>query len=265
MKETDFIRNTLDFSHNLDISLIKKFIVFDEIDSTNIKAKELAINGEEEGTVIISQIQKKGKGRFDRKWESPQGGVYLSIILRPKSSPEKSMLISLLTAIVIAKTISSYNLSPKIKWPNDIRVGGKKIAGVLIESEADQNRLKYIVIGMGINLNIKLQNLSYIIRKNSTSLLEEIGTSSDYFDFLESLLMNFDYYYNIFINNKFERIILDWKNLSDTIGKKVIINPSLNPIEGEVIGIDESGFLIVSIETDKHKTISSGELIYFEN
>lgn len=265
MKENDFVKKTLDFSKKLNINLIKNFIVFDEVISTNNVAKQLAIDGEEEGTVVISRIQKKGRGRFNRIWESPDGGMYLSIILRPKGPPEKSMLLSLMTAIVISKTMSNYNLSPKIKWPNDIRINGKKIAGVLIESEAYQNKLKYIVIGMGINLNINTQNLSEKIRSNSTSLLKEVGSSIDYYHFVSSLLNNLDKYYKIFRTKNFKYIIHEWKNYSDTIGQKVIINSSSEPIKGKIIDINQSGFLKVILDTGKLKIISSGEFIYLED
>ncbi len=265
MKENDFVKKTLDFSKKLNINLIKKFIVFDEVVSTNNVAKQLAINGEEEGIVVISRIQKQGRGRFNRIWESPDGGLYLSIILRPKNTPEKSMLLSLMTAIVITETMSNYNLSPRIKWPNDVRISGKKIAGVLIESEAYQNKLKYIVIGMGINLNINLQSLSGKIRSISTSLSEEVGSSIDYYNFLSSLLNNLDKYYNIFRTKNFKYIIQEWKNHSDTIGQQVIINSSNEPIKGKVIDINQSGFLKIVLDTGKVKIISSGELIYFKN
>lgn len=265
MKENDFVKKTLDFSKKLNINLIKKFVVFDEVISTNDIAKQLTINGEDEGTVVISRIQKKGRGRFDRIWESPDGGMYLSIILRPKGTPEKAMLLSLMTAIVISKTMSSYNLSPKIKWPNDIRVSGKKIAGVLIESEAYQNKLKYIVIGIGINLNNNLQNLSEKIRSSSTSLLKEVGSFVDYYNFLSNLLKNLDKYYMIFLTKNFKYIIQEWKNHSDTIGQKVIINSSNEPIEGKVIDINPSGFLEVILDTGEIRIISSGEFIYLED
>ena len=126
MKDTTFIEKTLNFSKNLNIDFVKKIIVFDEIPSTNSEAKKLARKGEEEGTVIITQIQKKGRGRFDRLWESPEGGLYLSIILRPDCSPNKATLLPLIAALAVSKTINSYDFSAKIKWPNDVRVNEKK-------------------------------------------------------------------------------------------------------------------------------------------
>jgi len=264
MKNTRFIKNPSYFSKNLGINLIKKIYVFDELNSTNDYAKELAIKGEDEGTIVISRIQLTGRGRFDRIWESPEGGVYLSLILRPKVPPEKSMLLSLMTAIVVSKTISGYNLTPDIKWPNDIRINKKKIAGILIESETCKNKIDYIVIGIGINLNNKIKDLSGKIRKLSTSILKENGSPIDYCDFLSNLLNNFNKYNKLFTDEKYNQILKEWKSQSDTIGKKIIINLNSNPIKGTVIDINESGFLNIMLENGKNIVLKSGEIKYLE-
>ncbi|UCD13176.1 MAG: biotin--[acetyl-CoA-carboxylase] ligase [Thermoplasmatales archaeon] len=264
MKECSFIGKTLDFSKSLDIDLVKKFVVFDEIPSTNIEAKELAENGEGEGTVVLARIQKKGRGRFNRLWESPDGGVYLSIILRPDCPSDKATLLSLLAAIAVSTSIASYGVSAKVKWPNDIRVNGKKIAGILLESEAFGNSLKYVILGIGINLNIDKNLLSAKVKSISTSLSEEIGTSINYHSFIKNLLFNLDEYYKLFLSKKYDRIIKEWKNQSDTLGRIVRITTSSEQIIGKVYDIDRSGFLIVILNSGKHKTITSGDCTYIE-
>lgn len=263
MKDNAFIKKTLDFSKSLDIDLVKKVIVFDKTPSTNSKAKELA--GKQEGTVVIARVQKKGKGRLDRVWESPEGGVYLSIILRPDCALDKTTLISLTAAITVSKTISSYGASARVKWPNDVLIGRKKIAGILLESEVHENRVEYVVLGIGINLNTDLNLLSEEIRLTSTSLSKEIGTSVDYHNFIKKLLLNLDEYYKLFLNKKYDYIIKEWKNQSDTIGRKVeIITPS-EQIRGRVSNVDQSGFLIVIGESGERKKVVSGDCIYIEN
>lgn len=265
MKENSYIEKILDFSKNLDISSIKKFIVYYEMSSTNNVAKQLASKGEEEGTVVIARKQTKGKGRFDRKWDSPEGGVYLSIILRPSCQPDKATLLSLSTAVAISKTISNYNLCPKLKWPNDVRVNGKKIAGILLGSEVSDDKLNYVVLGVGINLNIKINSLSKNIRRNSTTMLEEIGSQIDYYSFIKNLLLNLDKYYKLFRDKKYTLIIKEWKKHSDTIGRMVeIITPSRRII-GEAYDINESGSLIIMKDSGKKITISSGDCTYYEN
>lgn len=265
MKDTTFIEKTLDFSKNLDIDLVKKVIVFDEIPSTNSKAKELARKGEEEGTIVIARIQKKGRGRFDRLWESPEGGLYLSIILRPDCPPNKATILTLVTSLVVSKTINSYDLSSNIKWPNDVRVNGKKIAGILLESEAHKNKVEYIILGVGINLNIDTNFLSKKIRLISTSLSREIGTSVDYHSFFKKLLFNFDKYYKLFLDKKYDLILKEWKNQSDTLGRRVRINTSSEQIIGKAYDIDQSGFLIVIGDSGERKKVASGDSFYIEN
>lgn len=265
MKDTMFIEKTLDFSKNLNINFVKKIIVFNEIPSTNSKAKELAQKGEEEGTIVISRIQKKGRGRFDRLWESPEGGLYLSIILRPDCPPNKATLLTLVTSLVVSKTINRYDLSSNIKWPNDVRVNGKKIAGILLESEAHENKVEYIILGVGINLNTDTNLLSKKIKFISTSLSEEIGNSVDYYNFLKNLLFNFNKYYKIFLDKKYESILKEWKKQSDTLGRRVRITTSSEQIIGRACDIDQSGFLIVIKDSGKYKKATSGDSIYIKS
>lgn len=265
MKISKFIENPSDFSNNLGIELIKKILVFDDLNSTNNKAKQLAIEGEDEGTIVISRIQKRGKGRFNREWESPEGGMYLSIILKPDILPEKSTLLSLISAIAISRTVSSLGLSPEIKWPNDVRINKKKIAGILIESEVCQEKIKYVVVGIGINLNIHTQNLSENIKKLSTSILDEIDTLVDYSDFLKNLLNNFDKYYKMFLDEKYDEIIREWKNHSDTINQKIVLDTNTKQLKGKIVDINEFGFLKVILETGEIRIINSGEIFFIEN
>ncbi|UCF12476.1 MAG: biotin--[acetyl-CoA-carboxylase] ligase [Thermoplasmatales archaeon] len=265
MKDTTFKEKTINFSKNLDVDFVKKIIVFNEISSTNSKAKELARKGEEEGTIVIAQIQKKGRGRFDRLWESPGGGIYLSIILRPDCPPNKATLLTLVISLVVSKTINSYNLSSNIKWPNDVRVNGKKIAGILLELEANEYKVDYIILGVGINLNTNTNLLSKKIRLISTSLSEEIGNSVDYYNFLKILLFNFDKYYKLFLEKKYDSIIKEWKNQSDTLGRRVRITTSSEQIIGNACDIDQSGFLIVINDSGECKKVANGDSIYFES
>ena len=263
MIDNKFTEKTLNFFKTLDIDLVKKFIVFDEVSSTNIKAKELAIYGEYEGTVVIARIQKKGKGRFDRIWESPDGGLYLSIILKPDVFPDKITILPLLAALAVSKTINSYGLSAKIKWPNDVRVKGKKIAGILFESESYGPR--YIVLGIGINLNIKINFLSREIRSISTSMSQEIGTDVNYHSFLKKLLLNLDKYYKLLLDKKYDFILKEWKKHSDTIGNRIKITTTTEKIVGKAYDIDMSGFLIVITDSGEYKKITSGDCVYLED
>ncbi len=264
MKTTPFIKKTLKFFKNFENDFIKNIIAYEAIPSSNIKAKELAQKGAEEGTLVITKKQKRGKGRFNRLWESPEGGLYLSIILKPNCTPDKTTLISLLTSVAVSKTINIYNLTSKIKWPNDVLLNEKKIAGILLESEVIENKVEYVILGIGINLNTDTNLLTNDVRLISTSLSEEIGKPIDFHYFLKNLLNNFNKYYKIFCNEEYNLIIKDWKNQSDTIGRKVKIKTATEQLIGKVIDIDQSGFLLLNTNKGKQKKITSGDCTYIE-
>ena len=264
MKNNKFIEKTLELSDYIDINLVKKFIVFDEISSTNSKAKELARNGKDEGTIVIARMQKKGRGRFDRVWQSPDGGLYLSIILRPKLTPDKTTLLPLVGALAVSKTINLFGLCSKIKWPNDVRINRRKTAGILLESESEEKQVHYVVLGIGINLNIDINRFSKELRNAVTSLSYELNGNVDYQKFLKILLSTFDKYYAMFINRDFDTILKEWKMQSDTLGKRIKIVTSSDEIIGKAYDVDKSGFLIALTESGEYKKIMSGDCIYFD-
>jgi BirA family biotin operon repressor/biotin-[acetyl-CoA-carboxylase] ligase len=262
MKDRIFVKKTVEFSKKLPSDFFKKLLVFNDLDSTNTTAKELARTGAEEVTVVITRTQSHGRGRFDRIWQSPAGGVYLSLILRPKTPLEKSSLLSFVAALVVTRAIDAYGLHASIKWPNDVRVNAKKIAGILVESEATGTVIDYAVVGVGINLNIDLADLSSDIRSNSTSLSAELPAPIDYHDFLNTFLQQFEKVYTTFRDNRFDSIINEWKNRTDTLGKKIQVETSTEILQGTAVDIDSSGFLLLRTKNGVIKKISSGDCQY---
>ena len=263
MKESAFVKNTTAFSKKLKIDIVKKIFVFDTLESTNSKAKELACTGAEDGTFVIAQAQTHGRGRLDRAWQSPPGGMYLSVLLRPKIAMEKTSLLSFIAALAVSTTLDSYGLHATIKWPNDVRVGGKKIAGILLESEVSGNTIDYVVVGIGINLNTTMVHLSDELQPRSTSLVHELGNSVEYHQFLKTLLTEFDHYYKLLTNEQFEQIATEWKNHADTIGKRIRVQTSSETLQGTAYDIDESGFLLLKTDSGEIKKIMSGDCLYF--
>jgi len=265
MNSNTYVEKITDFCKNLDIDIAKNVIAFDSISSTNFKAKELAQNGKEEGTVVISRVQTKGRGRFDRKWESPEGGLYFSIILRPQVEPDKTTLLPLIAALSICETIIALNrLSAAIKWPNDVRINGKKVAGILLESEADGNKIDFVILGIGVNLNTDVTQLSPELKSTSTTIAHELNQSVDCYEFLKHLFLTLDKHYSIFLNQDINSILSEWKKHSDTLGRKVRIITSSDETVGTAFDIDESGFLIIETDLGVHKKITSGDCFYFE-
>jgi BirA family biotin operon repressor/biotin-[acetyl-CoA-carboxylase] ligase len=262
MKESAYVKKTTEFLNKLHF--VKKTFVFDELDSTNLSAKDLAKAGAEEGTVVIARTQRHGRGRFERSWESPEGGVYLSMILRPRISHEKTSLLPFVAALAVAKTINVYGIHATIKWPNDIRVNGKKVAGILLESEGEGLAIDYVVVGIGINLAVDLKRLSSEIQHKSTSLLNEVHHPVDYHEFLKTFFMNFEHYYEIFKGQRYAEIIDEWKMFSDTLGKNLRVKTMTETLQGTAVDVDQSGFLLLWTASGETKKILSGDCLYFD-
>ena len=158
-------------TENLETEVMgKEILCFRKVFSTNSIAKFLAGHNAEEGTVLISEIQTNARGRLGKKWEAPDGGVWMSMILRPNVPPARIGLITLATGVAIAKSIRSLGLDAKIKWPNDILIHGDKMSGVLTEVNATFNEIDWIIVGIGIDSNIKLEDFSEDIRIGTTTL-----------------------------------------------------------------------------------------------
>lgn len=234
----------------------KKILFFEEVDSTNNKAKQIALE-ENEGTVVISEMQTSGRGRRGREWYSPKGGIYVSFVLKPNVSPEKASQLTLVSSLALVKTLNSMdnNLNAKIKWPNDILISGKKISGILTELSADVEKINYIVVGVGINLNTEKE----ILPENGTSLKIEMKEEVSIKLFLKSFLEHYDSIYQEYINGKIDLIIERWKDNSDTLGKKVKIIGINETFEGLAKDIDENGALILQTK-EKEIKVYSGDV-----
>ena len=154
-------------------------------------------------------------------------------------------------------------MSSTIKWPNDVQIKSKKVAGVLAESETISNRLLFIVLGIGVNVNNKINQFPQTLRPSATSLLEELGEGIDYYDFLNTLLSTFNEVYRQYLAEEYDEILVQWRDLSDTLGKKVrIIMPS-ETINGIATDIDRNGFLLIKTHSGTVRKITSGDCIYF--
>jgi BirA family biotin operon repressor/biotin-[acetyl-CoA-carboxylase] ligase len=231
-----------------------------EIDSTNRKARDLAEEGASEGTLVLSEAQLKGKGRKGRAWFSPpEGGIYISLILKPTISPVEAPKFTLLTAVAIAETLLSLTpLNIHIKWPNDILVQGKKIAGILTEMSTEMDAINYIVVGLGLNVNtLKFPDE---IRGIATSILIETGKVFPRVKLIQEYLAQYEAYYDIYKKTGFDPIIDRWKDLSEIIGKKVEVEVIGNQFIGEALDIDSDGALILKDNQGGVHRIISGDI-----
>ncbi|KZX17784.1 bifunctional ligase/repressor BirA [Methanobrevibacter cuticularis] len=235
---------------------------FHEVDSTNTVAKFLAEFGAEEGTVVISELQTKGRGRLGKKWESPVGGIWLTIILRPDISPSKASFLTLATGVAVAKTLRKMNIDARIKWPNDILINKKKVSGILTEANAKFSSVDYVVVGVGIDSNLDTNILSGDVRERMISLSQELGKHIEETDIISMFLNEFEEIYNLFKEEKFKTILYDWRRMSETIGSYVKINQPLGKVlKGYAVGINKNGALIIEKDNGDLKKIISGECI----
>ncbi len=230
---------------------------FKEVDSTNDVAKQLALEGAPEGTVVISEIQRKGRGRKGREWFSPKGGVWMSLLLRPKMSPSQAAPLTLIAGLAVAKTLPRlYNLKCKLKWPNDVLINEKKVCGVLTEISAGIDRIDYIVAGIGINANIDIDSFPGEFRGVATTIKNELNKEILRDELVEQLLEEFGKLYKIFQKQGFSKLKEEWKKSASTIGRKVRIITDRRTIEGIARDLGENGELFVEAQEGIEKIIS---------
>lgn len=248
---------------NLNTKYIgKKFLHFDTIDSTNIMAKELANKGEPCGTVIVSEEQSLAHGRLGRAWISPKyKGIWVSIILRPKVNPIKVPKITQIGAAAIINTLKLIKINGTVKWPNDIIVNHKKVCGILTEMSAELNRVHYVVMGIGINVNLDKEDFSEDVLKKATSLKIETGSKIDRKLLIANFLNEFEELYNEFFENSTVKRSIDiCKKNSAIIGKDIKILSSGSETYAKAIDINENGELVVKYPDGSIKNLISSEI-----
>lgn len=262
-EETEHIKRD-EISKNLNTKYIGKDIyIFNEVMSTNTIAKFLSMNGVGNGAVVISEKQTKARGRSGKNWESPLGGVWLSIILNPNVNHSKIPLITLATGVTVENTLKRIGVkNAEIKWPNDILIHGKKVCGILTEAITSFNTIESVIIGVGIDANISIENFPEELRENMTTLNDEIGEKVDENLLIKLFLEEFEKISEQFINEEYETILKEWRKNSYTIGKIVEVHePFSKPYDGYVLGISRDGSLVVEKIDGTLEKVISGECI----
>ena len=225
---------------NLNTKIIgRKVIYLQEIDSTNEFAKKIAPQ-EGEGTVIVADIQTKGRGRMMRTWSSPKGGLWMSVILKP--NPRHITKLVFISALAVVETLAEFGIEGKIKWPNDVLVSGKKICGILSEGRYSKSGIEYVILGLGINVNNKLPEE---LKGTATSMREVLGFEVPLTEVFKKLLGRLDSWYLIYLRENYREILNKWKIHSAVIGKRVRVITDKGEIIGIAIDIDEDGALIL--------------------
>jgi BirA family transcriptional regulator, biotin operon repressor / biotin---[acetyl-CoA-carboxylase] ligase len=222
----------------------------------------MAEEGAPEGTVVIADAQTAGKGRLGRVWLSPAGvNLYCSVVLRPPISPVAACQLTFLSVVAVARAIEKCTaLTPQIKWPNDILISGKKVAGLLNEMNAETEKVNFVVLGIGVNLNMRLSQLGEGIRHPASSLLEEGGVEVDRANFTRTLLLELDELYDRFLLEGEGPVRAEWLERSAIRGRSVHVSCGNREFVGAVQGVDSFGALLVLLHDGTLETVLSGDV-----
>jgi BirA family biotin operon repressor/biotin-[acetyl-CoA-carboxylase] ligase len=236
--------------------------VLEQTDSTNLQAKMMADQKAAEGTLIVADTQTLGRGRRGRTWHSPPGrNIYASLILRPRLAPSQAPQITLMAAVALARTLQrSAALDAKIKWPNDIMVGGKKIAGILTELSTDMESVAYVVVGFGINVNIREAEMPEEIRPIATSIYLEQGIEISRTRLLCNLMENIETAYDLLNDKGFGPVMAQWRDMTDIIGQRVYVDVLGRRLFGTVAAVDDDGVLVLEDDGGVVHRILSGDV-----
>ncbi len=247
---------------NLKTELLGKEIVFyEKVDSTNSRAKEEAFKYPE-GTVFLAERQENGRGRLGRNWSSKPGkGIWASILLKPSLKPEAAGQFPLLVSAAVTMALES-EIDVKIKWPNDLLIGDKKVCGILTEMGAEIDQINYLIIGTGLNVKHRSGDFPEEIHSIATSLEMASGKSFSRVRVLCDILYSIEKYYFLFLEKGFEPIRKIWKEYSCTLGNDVRISNFNSPdLYGKAVDLDTDGSLLIKLPGGEMKKIVSGEII----
>jgi BirA family transcriptional regulator, biotin operon repressor / biotin---[acetyl-CoA-carboxylase] ligase len=236
--------------------------VFEQTTSTNDVIEKLARDGVKEGVVVFAESQTKGRGRLGRKWISPaHKGLWFSILLRPDFRPQETTQLTVASATALRRAIFlETNLQPEIKWPNDILIGGKKVAGILTELSAELDKVRYIILGIGIDVNLDAGEFPAELKKMATSLKIETGKTISRAELVTAILRELDFDYTRIGGGKFSAVADEWESNCVTIGKNVMVQMGERKIRGRAESLDDDGALLLRTEHGHLERITGGDV-----
>lgn len=212
------------------------------------------------GLVIIAEEQSGGVGRMGRAWVSPSGGIWITIVLKPKIPVDRIFMLTMAGSIALARAIrKEFNIGALIKWPNDIFIGNKKVAGLLLELSAESDVVHHCLLSIGIDVNVPMKKFDPALQDQVTSICTEVGHEVDRASFLARILKEFESHYFLIEGGEYDAIIREWKTLSCTLETRVQIRTLKNSFEGEAIDIDEFGALIIRKDNGKLERVIAGD------
>jgi len=239
----------------------REVFTLESVDSTQNYGRKMADAGAPEGTVVVALEQRAGKGRMSRAWSSPRGGLWFTLLLRPSVPMRELHKLTLLFGVSVARALASYGLKPCLKWPNDVLVNGKKICGILLETSGEPDRVDYVLVGIGLNVNLSSRDLPEDIRSSSTSVYDVLNRQADRADLLCRILEDSERLYLSAAKEGFQKVVNAWRSMSCTIGRTVTVQSFGGSISGRAVDIDDGGSLIVETKEGRKK-IYSGDVFF---
>lgn len=237
---------------------------FDVLESTNVTAVAFAKEGAPEGTVIVAERQEGGRGRMKRAWNSPTGGLWFSVVLRPHIEPQYAAQVTLLAGVAVAQALRQIYQTDEItiKWPNDLLLKSKKICGILSEMQLDENgTIDYAIVGIGINVALNPKDFSKDLKEIAASLNASFNKNYTCTYVLAKVLQEFDFLYQQWLIKGADMVINLWKKFNCTLGKQVLVKDNDEVIfSGEVISIDETGAIVVRSKEGELQSFDFGEI-----
>ena len=245
----------------------KKAYYFDSIDSTQNQALTMTFDKENNGAVIIAERQTSGKGRSGRRWESPKGGIWLSVILHPRFDIAMTTLFPLASALALSDAIEhTLKIKSEVKWPNDITIKGKKVAGIIVDASLESNKIADLVLGVGINFDVDVKQIEKLFKNTSNffgavSLSQYTAETSKPVDLVHSFLTELEKNYFLLKAGDSKSITRDWTKKSSTIGKDVELDTENGKIRGKATKIEEDGALVV-LDGKRTKRVIAGDITH---
>ena len=236
--------------------------LLDVTDSTNSQAGALGDAGAPEGLVVVADRQTAGKGRLGRSWISPEAvNLYLSVLLRPPVLPVEAPQLTFLSAVAVVRAIIEVSgLEPKVKWPNDILLNGRKVAGLLNEMSSETDRVNYVVLGIGVNLNMTSEQFPARLRYPGTSLGIELGHQVSRVEFARCLLRQIDLLYDEYLRTGARPVMAAWERHCDLTGQPIVVDCQSCLVEGVMGGIDDDGALLVKTGQGTFERVLAGDV-----
>jgi len=240
----------------------KKIVFLCEVTSTNDLAKDLASYGAEEGTVVLAERQFAGKGRLGRMWVSPKGGLYFSVILKPRLKPAEAVGLVFVAGLAIAEVLRElYGLMVETKWPNDVLVNKRKVCGVLSEANVMGETVNFIVVGIGVNANFDVKRaLPEELWENATSLMAELDRKVQLEFLFRAVLERLESLYNLFLREGLAPILKEWKKHAGFLGGYVEVISGNESFDGLALNVEDDGSLTIKLEDGTIKHVLVGDV-----